>query len=281
MRKMVLQVLFVLVFIQAAGLFTSCNKGEQFLEDTDFETSVQVTAFTTQQQASVDIAIDDSTWNDISITSPGALQDIFSKAYALPASGKSHVVIRWNDTMLVVDTVIQLKSINKYYLIQFNAREKPQFRTSFGEANTPEPDSGFVKARFFFSRDAADSLSPFPDTIKLKFIKIVQSSTGVVKTPDTSITLTDGEISGYLQVPDCKGLPGGTNIYLGYQIINPVNGAVLQDYCFGNFKVGVIQINSAVGKSKQTLSFKYKEVQGCNFGNLDNIYEMELLIRGN
>ena len=261
-------------------LTISCNKSEQFIGVTDLNTSYQLYAFTTVQNSNFDISIDDTTWNDLVYTSSGTLNNILSYTKKLTNSDYSRVKIVWNDSVTILDSSIKLKSINKIYVIQLNSNLSPTVLFNFGDNNAQAPTTGKVKVRIFYNKDLSDN-TPIPDSIEVKFFKLVGAYPNVISTEDTTIFLMKGIVSNYFELPDCFLKENNMDVHLGYQLINPSNNNIIQDYCI-QYNYGIIEFSSNIGGNYQTASFDYyQDAQGCNFGSPEEEYKLKLLIKSN
>jgi hypothetical protein len=261
----------------ATALFVGCSKKETFLGTTSYDTRILLKAFSNTPGAYFSVTVDESFWSHIDVVSPGSLQTILAHTYPLPEKGTSHLVVRWMDGTVVIDTTVTLKSTNSYYLLQLDETKPPVFYTSFGEDNTSDPKNGKVKVRVFYKRDTADA-TPLPSHILLKFYKLVGTSSQYTVTPDESVEVSDGQVSKFIELPDCFVPENGQKVFLGYKIINPATGDTLQEFCPKFSSFGSIEFSSNVGGLFQTASFDYYDSQpGCNFGSPEEIYKMKLL----
>lgn len=255
----------------------SCNKNEHFLATNQFTSTIQIKTFTVDSSLIVNLIVDDSSWQKIDVANLPYLQTIYTQQFNMPESEKTHVKIICNDTSLIVDTMITLKSLNRFYLIQFEKNKLPVFSTSFGDDNLVAADSGYINARFYLQLDSTDQ-SPFPSTVKLQFYKIVGTVDDHYEVKDTSVELSSGHLSSYIPLPDCSLKEDGKDVWLGYKIIDPSNNSILQDFCYSNVLFSVAQISKNVGGEFQTFTFDYLPSEpGCDFGSPAEIYKLKLL----
>lgn len=257
--------------------FFSCNKNERFLATNQFTSTIQIKSFTVDPTMTVNLIVDDSSWKKMEVANLTYLQTIYTQQFNMPESKKVHVKIICNDTSLIVDTLITLKSLNRFYLIQFEKNKLPVFSTSFDDDNIVAADSGYINARFYLQLDSTD-LSPLPSTLKLQFYKIVGTVDDHYEVKDTSIELSNGHLSSYIPLPDCSLKEDGKDVWLGYKLIDPSTNTILQDFCYSNILFSVAQISKNVGGEFQTFTFDYLPSEpGCDFGSPAEIYKLKLL----
>jgi len=258
-------------------LLFSCNKNEHFLATNQFKSTIQIKTFTVDPSLSINFIVDDSSWQKIEVSNLPYLQTVYTQQFNMPESDNAHVKIICNDTSLIVDTLITLKSLNRFYLIQFEKNKLPVFSTSFGDDNIVAADSGYINARFYLQLDSTD-LSPLPSTLKLQFYKIVGTVDDHYEVKDTSIELSNGHLSSYIPLPDCSLKEDGKDVWLGYKLIDPSTNTILQDFCYSNVLFSVAQISKNVGGEFQTFTFDYLTSEpGCDFGSPAEIYKLKLL----
>jgi hypothetical protein len=247
----------------------SCNKDGAFLGETNFSKKIILSAFVTDS-AYFKVTIDDTTIQQVPamVNSFGQILDYTVRGEQIQ---KNHLKIRWKNH-IVIDTFLSLGSVNQYYLIQFDRKKPPVFFFNFGEPTAGQPMPDNVKVRLYYARSAEDP-TPLPDTIKVQFFRIV----GTQEIQDTSITLGDGAVSPYIELPDSEVQVLGLTRKTGYQIVDPETGTVLQRFCL-DFQYGVQEFSSKNHGKFITTAFEYvDQVSGCNFGSPEELHKLKVL----
>jgi hypothetical protein len=269
-------------------IIASCSKQETFLGNTIFQSKINIQAYVPANNSYFKIAIDDSIWSKVKVENTSNLTEIFSYSAVPPPSGKSHIQIWWKNTdILLVDTIIALKGINTFYLIQLDKSQPPKFFINFGEETSTTPDSSQVLARIYYTRDSSDA-TPFPDSIRIEFFRLAKIGTTYEHEEDTSLVVSEGLVSGYIALPNTyyysQPAHGGLEVSVGYEIYDAATGIKLQDFC-PTYQYGTLELSSTInGKYewKKTLSFDYlPHASGCNFGDPTEEYLMKILFGGN
>lgn len=261
-------------------LASSCNRNERFLGQSTFDSRLVLRSYTTDTNGYYRVKLNGKALGRVDVSNSASLATIFDQAFTVPPDGLLSLRISWKgQNTVLIDSTFPAKSINEFYLIQLDSKAPPRFYANFGESNVAAPvDSSLLKVRFYYKKPAEDP-TPLPDTIKVQFYRLVGTLTQYTQSPDTSVIMVNNGLSSYVELPDSKFKFDGQDVFLGYQIVHPRTGAILQPFC-PNRSYGVIDFNSNIAGKFQTATFKYlDDVSGCS-GPAD-LYQINVLFGGN
>lgn len=273
-----ISVIFVMFIIAA-----SCNRKETFVAPQKFTSFLNLISYTTDTNGFYRVQVNGKYLNKLEVGKDNKLASILNYEFPTPGDGLVKIKISWKGYQtILVDTTLPVKAINKFYLVQLDKKAPPKFYFSFGEPNAQAPlDSTLLKVRFFYTKNPEDP-TPLPDTIKVQFFRLIGSLSVNTQVQDTSVLLWDNALSPFIELPDSKYQFDGKDVFLGYQIINPKTGAILQPFC-SNKGYGIVDFrstNAPVTGKFQTATFSYiDQVTGCS--GPAELYQLGALFGGN